>query len=270
MNSLEESILKNHLHEVKPLVNSSREVQPVEQSEPYVGIFYYINSRLHLEGVPMTQATTSGYVRVYPKEHADYWHDCIVEQLPHLRPHGPDHYPRGRVVFSPQEGIFRLQADKCILQDSGVIKKIVSEMRLPESKVKLSLAEDCECAACKAERTRYRTWLDYAIDGQLYTNEEGQRLFLPWNMFPGSSHCAYVVPSAKQYAAIRKGLSRWVRLGVPVTLFSGFLAADHIRNVTGSRCMSTLIFFLVSIPFMVAFFLWLRAQCRGLKRRHVG
>jgi len=206
--------MKDELHNLAPAPpDKSGELHEGKETGPYVGLFYFVAGQLYWEGVPTVRADTSGYVKIYDKEYSEYWNESILPLFPQLTKYDAYHFPRGRVVFSTQESIYRLQADMCILEDQGIIRKIILEMKLPELQVKRSWNIDCECAACKSKRISGKDYIDRAIGGQLYTSEEGRKLFFPWKSFWDSSHTGYIVPSAKEYARIRRGMSLWLRLG---------------------------------------------------------
>jgi hypothetical protein len=258
--------MKSNDHDVTPSPpNESRELNRSKKRGPCVGIFYVVGDKLYLEAIPTADATTSGYVKTYVKTLPTFWEDYVLPRVPHLKIYSAGHFPRGRVFFSTQEDIYRLQADKCILQNRELVEKIVSEMGLPKSQVKMSWNNDCECEACKSKTTRVKDYIDRAIDGQLYTSEEGRKLFFPWKSFWDSSHRGYIVPSAKEYARIRRGMSLWLRLGGPIMVLSAVLIGKYTWLATGSRWLPALMAFITCIPFTLAFFLWLRAKCRGLK-----
>ncbi|MBI4965536.1 MAG: hypothetical protein HY913_19825 [Desulfomonile tiedjei] len=261
----EEPVMKSEDHNGTPSPpGESRELNQSKKSGPCVGLFYFVAGQLYWEGVPTARADRSEYVKIYDKEYPEYWEEGLLPCFPQLKKYNAYHFPRGRVVFSTQEGIYRVQADKCILEDPGLVKRIISEMRLPESQVKMSWNVDCECAACKSKRTTGKDYIDRAIDGQLYASEEGRKLFFPWKSFWDSSHRGYIVPSAKEYARIRRGMSLWLRLGIPVMAFTAFSVAKYTWLTTGSRWLPALMALITCVPFTLAFSLWLRAKCRGL------
>ncbi len=223
---------------------------------------------MYWEGIPTARASTSKYFKIYPKKHPTYWAEALVRLLPDLKDYDPHHFPRGRVVFSKQEGIYRLLADKCILANSGLIKKILSEMRFAESEVKLSWDIDCECALCKSERTSHKDYKDRAVDEEFKTTEDGGKLFFPWKCYrPWKNYRGYIVPSDKEYERLHRGQSRWLKVVLPVAIFNGFLIFNRTHDITGSAWIAVGTMLLSAhIPFVVSYFLWLRTQCRGLKQ----
>lgn len=257
--------MKNQRHNVMSVPDESLRLQKPKESEPHVGLFYVVAGKLHWEGIPTEQAGTSEYVKIYAKKHAAYWEELVVRLEPYFRKYDPYHFPRGRVVFSTQEGIYRLLADNCILENPELIKRIVSEMKLPEAEVKISWDIDCECAECKSKSRREDgNFVDGAVGAAFTITEDGRKLFFP---FGGLSH-GYVVPSAKECERLRREQAFWVKLAAPVGTFPMLLAAFHVERVTGSSWLGIFTFCVSGILVVVSNILWVRMRCRGLKRTY--
>ena len=117
---------------------------------PLVGLFYVVNGIFHWDGIPVRDSQDSGYYKVYPKKHSTLWENTIQRNDAEMKKHDVYHFPRGRVVYDKRDGFYELVADKHILEDDKMISRIVSEMRLPEAKVRKSRDVHYECARCKA------------------------------------------------------------------------------------------------------------------------
>lgn len=254
--------MKNKLHDATVSTPDSQEFHEGKVSGPYVGLFYVVAGELYWEGLPAAEAKTSGYVKIYPKAHAAYWDDFLVKQYPALGQYDWERFPRGRVVFSSQEGLYRLQADKCILQDSGLVTAIVSAMRLPQSKVRMSLAMDCECGQCRRQRPIHSNFLDRLLDQRFTTTEDGRDLFFPWGWMGGG----YVIPSNREYQKLRRRMALCLKLGVPILMVAILSIVHYAEYVTGSLWMGAVMGLSFGIFAEGCYQLWLSYQYRSLKR----
>ncbi len=254
--------MKNELHNV--ISGSDESGKPPRSIEPgpNVGIFYVVGGKLYWEGIPIERASTSTYVKIYPKKHAAYWKGCLVRLEPHLGKYDPDHFPRGRVVFSTQEGVYRLFADKCILDDSDMIKKIVSKMRLPEPKVNISWDIDCECAECKSNRIHHDNNTERRINVPFKITKDGRKLFFPY----GSLGRGYLIPSDQEYQRLRRGQRLWLKIGVPLTVPVGIVAHHFTEFLTGSFRIGLIMLVVFSLLFCVPFAVWNWKQYRNMEQ----
>jgi hypothetical protein len=242
------------------------ETGTAQEPEPFVGMFYVVEDKLYWEGTPCSRAKKTGYVAVHPNDFATFWKEYVVAQSPHLIIYDESHFPRGRVVYSIQEGIYRVRMDKCIFEDRRLVERILSEMKLPESGVKLLRDSEYECRQCKNGKTGGGTFVDSASAEIVYTTEDGRKLFFPWRTFFPSSHSGYVVSSQAEYKSIRRGAAICTVLILMVTLFGGRLCSIFARALTGSESVGALTYFATILAVVIPSGLWLRTKCRGLKK----
>ena len=240
--------------------NRSREFRKGRESAPYVGIFYVLDGELFWEGVPLDHASTTPYVKIYEKEHSEYWEEHLIRLKPHLSKYDPYHFPRGRVVFSIQEGLYKLHADECILDNLYMIKKILSEMKLPETKVRVSWNVDCECAKCRSKRIHMNN-KERRADEQFRHADDGRKLFFPY----GKWGRGYIVPSAAEYHRLRRGWRLWLSIGCPVILSGGFFLRRLTQKLTGSFWTSIVVLVVFGVSLWGSFLVWNYLHCRNLK-----
>jgi hypothetical protein len=98
-----------------------------------VGIFWLIENRLVLDTTLLSEAEPYGDCLTHGNSHINFWteqqglgtvsHDIEYEE-----------YPRGRVVYHKKAQRFALYADRCILKQKPVVKRIMEAMCLPANK----------------------------------------------------------------------------------------------------------------------------------------
>jgi hypothetical protein len=59
-----------------------------------------------------------------------------------------DELSRWRTIYNTESRRFTLLADRCILKDSGIVSKIMSEMKLPSKKTDKGTDSHYRCSAC--------------------------------------------------------------------------------------------------------------------------
>ncbi len=113
-----------------------------------IGIFYMINGRIVAESVPVSSIKPAGAVRVYPRQHYEFWSE--------LQKKDPDLYdldcyalPRGRVRHNEKKKKFEVVADPHILEKDQVIDRIIQDFRLEKSDVEFREDDQYRCAVCK-------------------------------------------------------------------------------------------------------------------------
>lgn len=75
-----------------------------------VGPFFYVNQVVVAQDLDLNNAEIYGDFRISPVSHLEMW-DKKYEGI-YRKPY--DYYPRGRVVYRYEEGIFIVYADRCI------------------------------------------------------------------------------------------------------------------------------------------------------------
>lgn len=106
----------------------------MEKREPMVGIFWLINGKLILDGVPVSSAERYGAVLGYPTGHVDYWAKLQRDGVVPVEVEYEEH-PRGRVLYHAEKEEFVLLADKCILLHKKAVCEVRRAFSLPDSTV---------------------------------------------------------------------------------------------------------------------------------------
>lgn len=125
------------LHDLITSIQDQHITNVHESQSPYVGIFYVVNGKLFWEGMPTRYVAKSGEYKFYPKIHVDYWEDIVID-YPKLGKFDPYHFPRGRVFFNIGTKKYHLVADRRITNDSKMVDKIISRMKLPKNNIVIS------------------------------------------------------------------------------------------------------------------------------------
>ena len=118
--------------------------------EPHVGIFWLVNDKLLIDSTPLSEAETYGDHLTHPHSHLEVWtmfqrNGTVPREVEYEEP------PRGRVMYNMRTQQFILLADRCILQDKGIIGKIKLEIGLPKD-TELGPDSHYRCFACLRER----------------------------------------------------------------------------------------------------------------------
>jgi hypothetical protein len=243
-----------------PLVSDEApESQASEQSGPHVGLFYVVNGKLHWDGVPVEHAGGTPYFKSYPKSFSTYWKDNLVKRFPALREYDPDCFPRGRVVYDAKKDAYDLMADRCILDDPELIKRIVWVMKLPETKLTTSWDINCECPTCKSTRIQkmHATQPD-VVEIQLKPLKDGRKAYFPWRS------TGYVIPSEGEIRSLRRQL-RW-EATLTAGIFGGPVAALIFKSIYDWSATPAIHAALITISYVGAFALWVHFRFRGWQR----
>lgn len=102
----------------------------IEQEQPMLGIFWLLNSRLIVNTSPLSEAERFGDFLGHPPSHFDHWTGLqrrgeVPIEIEYEEP------PRGRVAFNTRTQRYELYADRCILKNGPIIKRIMKAMHLP-------------------------------------------------------------------------------------------------------------------------------------------
>jgi hypothetical protein len=115
--------------------------------EPSVGIFWLFRDELITDSTPLSKAEPYGTALTHPAGHEDYWArlqhtGAVPAEVEYEEP------PRGRVVFDGREQRFHLYADKCILSQRKVVRKIMDAMHLPPGETSEGRDSHYRCFNC--------------------------------------------------------------------------------------------------------------------------
>jgi hypothetical protein len=122
-------------------------VKDSRTTEPCVGIFWLLDGEPIIDATPLSKAEPYFTALTHPTAHIDYWallqhNGTVPAEVEYERP------PRGRVVFDQREQRFRLYADKCILCQRKVVRKIMDAMHLPPGKTSEGRDSHYRCFNC--------------------------------------------------------------------------------------------------------------------------
>ena len=102
------------------------------KKEPRVGIFWAVDGKPLIESAPLPEAEPYGDHLTHPRGHAGVWGQyqrggIVSREMEYEEP------PRGRVMYNTKTRRFTLLADRCILRDKDLVRKIKSQMNLPRN-----------------------------------------------------------------------------------------------------------------------------------------
>ena len=100
--------------------------------EPRLGIFWLVGGKLIMESAPISAAEPYGGQLTHPRSHSELWRQhqragTVPADMKYDQP------PRGRVMFDTRSQRFTLLADRCILQNKNILRRIMLELKLPEN-----------------------------------------------------------------------------------------------------------------------------------------
>ena len=100
--------------------------------EPRVGIFWLLNGTPIIDSAPLSEAEPYGDHLTHPRGHAAVWEQYQrVGTVPAEMEY--EEAPRGRVMYNTKTRRFTFLADRCILRDKNVVRRIMSELTLPRN-----------------------------------------------------------------------------------------------------------------------------------------
>jgi hypothetical protein len=119
-------------------------------AEPTVGVFWLFKRRLIIESVPVSQAEACEGFCNHPLSHEQCWSQLqrrgvVTAGVEYDEP------PRGRVVYNAGTQQFLLLADRCILKNPELVKRILAVLDLPAS-TKTKSDSHYRCARCLSQR----------------------------------------------------------------------------------------------------------------------
>lgn len=112
-----------------------------------VGISWMVSGSLLIDSTLLSAAETYGDFLTHPRSHIDVWEQWrLGGKVPGELEY--EEFPRGRVMYNAKTDRFTLLADKCILKDKRMVRKIVSELNLPTKITDKSTDAHYRCSAC--------------------------------------------------------------------------------------------------------------------------
>jgi hypothetical protein len=99
-------------------------------AEPHVGILWLVDGKLLIDSTALGKAEVYGEFKIHSGNHISVWEKF---QQNGTAPSEMEYEeaPRGRVMYNTRTRRFTFLADKCILRDKSVVRKIMSEINLP-------------------------------------------------------------------------------------------------------------------------------------------
>ena len=100
--------------------------------EPRVGIFWLVDGEPLIDSTSLGEAEPYGDHLTHPRGHAEMWVQyqrggLVSQEMEYEEP------PRGRVIYHTKTRQFTFLADRCILRDKNVVRRIMSELKLPRN-----------------------------------------------------------------------------------------------------------------------------------------
>ena len=98
---------------------------------PKVGLFFVVNRKPFVEGIPWTENPSFSGFRTYPVGHPEFWSrlqdlGAAPADIPY------EDVPRGRANYMDATGRFTLLADRCIIKSKTLIGEIMAALGLPK------------------------------------------------------------------------------------------------------------------------------------------
>lgn len=113
-----------------------------------VGIFWLLaDGMLLVDKVPLPEAEPYGDCLTHPRSHTDQWEEFRKQRIIPADVEYEE-YPRGRVSFDMKRNVFMLFADRCILKQTGLVTKLISEMHLPRKGTEVGADPHYLCYRC--------------------------------------------------------------------------------------------------------------------------
>jgi len=117
------------------------------KKEPRVGIFWLVDGKPLIDSAPLSEAEPYGDHMTHPRSHAAVWEQYQRNGIV-SREMEYEEAPRGRVMHNTKTRRFTLLADKCILKNKRIVRKIMSEMSLPSKSTDRGTDSHYRCFAC--------------------------------------------------------------------------------------------------------------------------
>jgi hypothetical protein len=118
--------------------------------ESTVGIFWLFRGRLITDLISLSAAEPYGQCLTHPRGHLRVWTDLqsrgvVPVDVEYEEP------PRGRTLYDKSRDRFVLLADPCILKREAVVRRIMTNMHLPDAKTETGRDAHYRCAKCLAK-----------------------------------------------------------------------------------------------------------------------
>jgi hypothetical protein len=106
-----------------------------------------VEGRLLFDSTPVHEAEDYAHFKIHPASHIDHWSKLqnagtVPGDIEY------ENFPRGRVAFDQRSGQFSVCADKCILKNPRLVKKIMTALALPVDKTECDTDSHYRCYKC--------------------------------------------------------------------------------------------------------------------------
>jgi hypothetical protein len=128
---------------------------------PKVGLFFAVDRRPFVDGVPWMEVTSLTGFRTYGVGHPKYW-ERLQEGRAVPRDLEYDETPRGRVNYEDASGRFTLFADRCIIKNKRLVGKIINELSLPKN-TRVLPDDHYRCPGCVSEKQKKKEEKDWDL-----------------------------------------------------------------------------------------------------------
>ena len=117
---------------MKKSIQGSKRENPRQVPEPRLGIFWLVGGKLLMESAPLSAAEPYGGQLTHPRSHSELWRQhqragAVPADMDYDQP------PRGRLTYDMTSQRFTVLADRCILRNKKILRRIMSELKLPEN-----------------------------------------------------------------------------------------------------------------------------------------
>jgi len=129
------------------LKESAQRKRSARSTEPRVGIFWLVNQNLLIDSTLLSAAEEYDQFKIHSGNHVSVW-EKFRQNGTAPREMEYEEAPRGRVMHNTKTRRFTLLADKCILKNKRIVRKIMSEMSLPSKTTDKGTDSHYRCFAC--------------------------------------------------------------------------------------------------------------------------
>jgi hypothetical protein len=114
---------------------------------PKVGIFFFIDNSILVDAVPVEKGEQYGNA-IQHGSHFEFWESLVPKTLTErqFKARAYDAYPRGRVVYFPNEKKCCIYADTCLERKNIVL--VGKQFELIDEDIELQTDEHYKCAGC--------------------------------------------------------------------------------------------------------------------------
>jgi hypothetical protein len=115
--------------------------------EPPCRHLLVLHGKLLMDSTPLNKAGTHLHFRIHSGDHISVWEKFQRNGIVHSEMEYEE-APRGRALFDTKKRQFTLLADRCIIRDKGIVRKIMSVMSLPSKNTDKGTDNHYRCFAC--------------------------------------------------------------------------------------------------------------------------